>query len=214
MRVVIAEDATLVRAGLERLLADAGISTVAAVDNGTDLLTAVQETRPDLALVDVRMPPTYTSEGLSAALRAREVIPALPVLVLSQYVEESYALDLFTRDAGGVGYLLKERVADVDEFLDAIRRVAGGGTAIDQQVIAQLMARRAGSPLERLSERETDVLRLMAQGQSNTAIARGLVVSHGAVEKHIGSIFAKLDLPGDAEEHRRVRAVLTYLDRR
>ncbi|MDV6011140.1 response regulator transcription factor [Haloechinothrix sp. LS1_15] len=214
MRVVIAEDAALVRAGLERLLADAGISTVAAVDNGADLLAAVRDHRPDLALVDVRMPPTYTAEGLSAALHAREIVPGLPVLVLSQYVEETYAVELFTGGAGGVGYLLKERVADVDEFLDAMRRVAGGGTAIDQQVIAQLMARRAGSPLDRLSEREAEVLRLMAQGLSNTAIARSLVVSHGAVEKHIGNIFAKLDLPGDAEEHRRVRAVLTYLDRR
>ncbi|SNR49565.1 two component transcriptional regulator, LuxR family [Haloechinothrix alba] len=214
MRVVIAEDAALVRAGLEHVLADGGISTVAAVDNGEDLLDAIRRHRPDLALVDVRMPPTYTAEGLSAALQARELVPGLPVLVLSQYVEETYAVDLFAGGTGGVGYLLKERVADVDEFLDALRRVAAGGTAIDQQVIAQLMARRGGSPLERLSARETEVLRLMAQGLSNTAIAREAVLSHGAVEKHIGNIFAKLDLPGDAEGHRRVRAVLTYLDRR
>lgn len=213
MRVVIAEDAALLRAGVQRLLADAGIETVAAVDNGDDLLDAVEQHKPDLALVDVRMPPTFTDEGLRAALRARELVPGLPVLVLSQYVEESYAVDLIAGGTGGVGYLLKERVADVDDFLDAVRRVARGGTAIDPEVIAQLMARGRQSPLDRLTRRETDVLELMAQGQSNTAIANTLVVSHGAVEKHIGNIFAKLDLNPTAEEHRRVRAVLTYLDR-
>jgi len=160
------------------------------------------------------MPPTFTDEGLRAALRARELLPGLPVLVLSQYVEERYAVELISDGAGGVGYLLKERVADVEEFIDALRRVARGGTVFDQEVIAQLMARGRKNPLDRLTPRETDVLELMAQGLSNTAIAGKLVVSHGAVEKHIGNIFAKLDLDASADEHRRVRAVLTYLERR
>ncbi|GAB3156124.1 response regulator transcription factor [Amycolatopsis sp. NPDC004378] len=213
MRVVIAEDAVLLRAGVTRLLADEGIETAAAVDNGDDLLGAVKEHRPDLAIVDVRMPPTFTDEGLRAALAARKEIPGLPVLVLSQYVEESYAVELLSGGAGGVGYLLKERVADVAEFLDAVRRVAGGGTAIDPDVIAQLMARGRRNPLDALTARESEVLGLMAQGLSNTAIANSLVVSHGAVEKHIGNIFSKLGLEASAEEHRRVRAVLTYLGR-
>lgn len=213
MRVVIAEDAVLLRAGVQRLLADDGIETAAAVDNGDDLLTAVTEHRPDLAIVDVRMPPTFTDEGLRAALRARELIPGLPVLVLSQYVEESYAVELLSGGAGGVGYLLKERVADVADFTDAVRRVAGGGTAIDPDVIGQLMARGRRNPLDALTARESEVLGLMAQGLSNTAIANSLVVSHGAVEKHIGNIFAKLSLEASAVEHRRVRAVLTYLGR-
>ncbi|RSM34541.1 DNA-binding response regulator [Amycolatopsis balhimycina DSM 5908] len=213
MRVVIAEDAVLLRAGVTRLLADEGIETAAAVDNGDDLLGAVLEHRPDLAIVDVRMPPTFTDEGLRAALAARKEIPGLPVLVLSQYVEESYAVELLSGGAGGVGYLLKERVADVADFLDAVRRVAGGGTAIDPDVIAQLMARGRRNPLDALTARESEVLGLMAQGLSNTAIANSLVVSHGAVEKHIGNIFSKLGLEASAEEHRRVRAVLTYLGR-
>ncbi|SFP10062.1 two component transcriptional regulator, LuxR family [Amycolatopsis arida] len=213
MRVVIAEDAVLLRAGVQRLLADEDIQTVAAVDNGDDLIGAVEEHRPQLAIVDVRMPPTFTDEGLRAALRAREVQPGLPVLVLSQYVEESYAVELLAGGAGGVGYLLKERVADVADFLDAVRRVAAGGTAIDPEVIAQLMARGRKNPLDALTAREREVLGLMAQGLSNTAIANRLVVSHGAVEKHIGNIFAKLNLEASTEEHRRVRAVLTYLER-
>jgi DNA-binding NarL/FixJ family response regulator len=213
MRVVIAEDAVLLRAGVQRLLADEGIDTVAAVDNGDDLVAAIEEHRPDLAIVDVRMPPTFTDEGLRAAFRAREVVPGLPVLVLSQYVEESYAVELLSAGAGGIGYLLKERVADVADFLDAVRRVSGGGTAIDPDVIAQLMARGRKNPLDALTARESEVLGLMAQGLSNTAIANTLVVSHGAVEKHIGNIFAKLGLEASAEEHRRVRAVLTYLGR-
>ena len=213
MRVVIAEDAVLLRAGVQRLLADEGIDTVAAVDNGDDLVAAIEEHRPDLAIVDVRMPPTFTDEGLRAAFRAREVVPGLPVLVLSQYVEESYAVELLSAGAGGIGYLLKERVADVADFLDAVHRVSGGGTAIDPDVIAQLMARGRKSPLDALTARESEVLGLMAQGLSNTAIANTLVVSHGAVEKHIGNIFAKLGLEASAEEHRRVRAVLTYLGR-
>ncbi|MEU6645866.1 response regulator transcription factor [Saccharomonospora sp. NPDC046836] len=213
MRVVIAEDAVLLRAGVQRLLADEGIETAAAVGSGDELLAVVQEHRPELAIVDVRMPPTFTDEGLRAALRARELVNGLPVLVLSQYVEETYAVELLSGGAGGVGYLLKERVADVTEFVDAVRRVAGGGTAIDPEVIAQLMARGRKNPLDSLTARESEVLGLMAQGLSNTAIAGRLVVSHGAVEKHIGNIFAKLGLEASSEEHRRVRAVLTYLGR-
>jgi DNA-binding NarL/FixJ family response regulator len=213
MRVVIAEDGVLLRAGLIRLLADEGIDAVAAVDNGDDLLGAVEEHQPDLVIVDVRMPPTFTDEGLRAAIGSREAVPGLPVLVLSQYVEESYAVELLSGGAGGVGYLLKERVADVNDFVDAVRRVAAGGTAIDPEVIAQLMARGRKNPLDALTARESEVLGLMAQGLSNTAIANSLVVSHGAVEKHIGNIFSKLGLEASSVEHRRVRAVLTYLGR-
>ncbi|WP_156753378.1 response regulator transcription factor [Actinokineospora pegani] len=212
MRVVIAEDSVLLRVGVTRLLADEGIETVAAVEDGEALLGAVTEHRPDLAIVDVRMPPTFTDEGLRAALRARAAVPGLPVLVLSQYVEERYAVDLLASGAGGVGYLLKERVAEVGDFVDAVRRVAAGGTSIDQEVIAQVMARVRRKPLDALTPREREVLGLMAQGLSNTAIARSLVVSDGAVEKHIGNIFAKLGLEPRSEEHRRVRAVLAYLE--
>ncbi|RLK54208.1 MULTISPECIES: response regulator transcription factor [Actinokineospora] len=213
MRVVIAEDSVLLRVGVTRLLADEDIETVAAVDDGDGLLRAVSEHRPDLAIVDVRMPPTFTDEGLRAALRAREEIPGLPVLVLSQYVEERYAVELLAGGAGGVGYLLKERVADVADFVDAVHRVAGGGTCIDQEVIAQLMARGRRNPIDLLTPREREVLGLMAQGLSNIAIARSLTVSDGAVEKHVGNIFSKLGLEPSSEEHRRVRAVLTFLDR-
>ncbi len=213
MHVVIAEDSVLLRAGLQRLLADEDIETVAAVEDGAGLLVAVSEHRPDLAIVDVRMPPTFTDEGLRAALRAREQQPGLPVLVLSQYVEERYAVELLSGGAGGVGYLLKERVADVSEFVDAVHRVAGGGTCIDQEVIAQLMARGRRNPIDVLTPREREVLGLMAQGLTNVAIAKSLVVSDGAVEKHVGNIFSKLGLEPSAEEHRRVRAVLTFLER-
>lgn len=213
MRVVIAEDAVLLREGVQRLLQGAGIETVAAVDNGEDLLNAVIQQRPELAIIDVRMPPTFTDEGLRAALRARDIIPALPVLILSQYVEETYAVELLSGGTGGVGYLLKERVADVADFVDAVRRVAAGGTAIDPEVITQLMARGRRHPLDSLTPRESEVLGLMAQGLSNTAIARHLVLSQGAVEKHIGNIFSKLGLEVTEQEHRRVRAVLTYLGR-
>ena len=211
---MIAEDSVLLRAGIERLLADEGIETVAAIEDGERLLDVVAEHRPDLAIVDVRMPPTFTDEGLRAALRAREQTPNLPVLVLSQYVEERYAVELISAGAGGVGYLLKERVADVAEFVDAVRRVARGGTCIDQEVISQLMARGRRNPIDGLTPREREVLGLMAQGLSNTAIARSLTVSDGAVEKHVGNIFAKLGLEPSQEEHRRVRAVLAYLERR
>ncbi|MEU4767771.1 response regulator transcription factor [Actinosynnema sp. NPDC023794] len=212
MRVVIAEDSVLLRVGVERLLADEGIETVAAVDDGGALLAAIEQHRPDLALVDVRMPPTFTDEGLRAAIEARKRIPNLPVLVLSQYVEERYAVELLAGGANGIGYLLKERVADVSEFVAALRRVADGGTSIDHEVITQLMVRSKRNPVDSLTQREREVLALMAQGLSNAAIAASLVVSDGAVEKHVGNIFAKLGLEPSTSEHRRVRAVLAYLN--
>ncbi|GAA0254493.1 response regulator transcription factor [Saccharothrix mutabilis subsp. mutabilis] len=212
MRVVIAEDSVLLRSGVERLLADEGIETVAAVEDGDALLAAVERHRPDLALVDVRMPPTFTDEGLRAAIEARKRVPNLPVLVLSQYVEERYAVELLAGGASGVGYLLKERVSDVAEFVAAVRRVAEGGTSIDHEVITQLMVRSRRKPVDSLTQREREVLGLMAEGLSNTAIAKSLVVSDGAVEKHVGNIFAKLGLEPSTSEHRRVRAVLAYLD--
>jgi DNA-binding NarL/FixJ family response regulator len=212
VRVVIAEDSVLLREGVQRLLADEGIETAAAVENGDELLDAVIEHKPDLCVVDVRMPPTFTDEGLRAAIDCRRRYPGLPVLVLSQYVEERYAVELLAGGASGVGYLLKERVADVKEFVDAVRRVADGGTSIDHEVITQLMVRSKKSPVDKLTPREREVLGLMAQGLSNTAIANTLVVSDGAVEKHVGNIFAKLGLEPSNSEHRRVRAVLAYLD--
>ncbi|MCE6993240.1 response regulator transcription factor [Saccharothrix sp. S26] len=212
MRVVIAEDSVLLRMGVQRLLADEGIETVAAVEDGDALLAAIEEHRPDLALVDVRMPPTFTDEGLRAAIEARKRIPNLPVLVLSQYVEERYAVELLAGGANGVGYLLKERVADVSEFVAAVRRVAEGGTSIDHEVITQLMVRAKRNPVDSLTQREREVLGLMAEGLSNAAIAASLVVSDGAVEKHVGNIFAKLGLEPSTSEHRRVRAVLAYLN--
>ncbi|WP_367131922.1 response regulator [Saccharothrix sp. HUAS TT1] len=212
MRVVIAEDSVLLRVGVQRLLADEGIETVAAVEDGGALLAAIDEHRPDLALVDVRMPPTFTDEGLRAAIEARRRVPGLPVLVLSQYVEERYAVELLAGGANGVGYLLKERVADVSEFVASVRRVAGGGTSIDHEVITQLMVRSRRNPVDSLTQREREVLGLMAEGLSNGAIAASLVVSDGAVEKHVGNIFAKLGLEPSTSEHRRVRAVLAYLN--
>lgn len=212
MRVVIAEDSVLLRVGVERLLADEGIDTVAAVEDGEALLQAVEEHHPDLAIVDVRMPPTFTDEGLRAAIEARKRVPNLPVLVLSQYVEERYAVELLAGGASGVGYLLKERVADVSEFVAAVRRVAEGGTSIDHEVITQLMVRSKRNPVDSLTQREREVLGLMAQGLSNAAIAKSLVVSDGAVEKHVGNIFAKLGLEPSNSEHRRVRAVLAFLN--
>jgi DNA-binding NarL/FixJ family response regulator len=211
MRVVIAEDSILLRAGVQSLLADAGIETAAAVDNGDDMLVAIREHRPQLVIADVRMPPTFTDEGVRAALAARQEIPGLPVLVLSQYVEGSYAVDLIAEGTSGVGYLLKERVADVTDFLEAVRRVAGGGSAIDPDVIAQMLS-RSRDPLDALTAREKEVLGLMAQGLSNTAIAKTIVVTQGAVENHISNIFAKLRLEASRDENRRIRAVLTYLD--
>jgi DNA-binding NarL/FixJ family response regulator len=208
----MAEDSVLLRVGVQRLLADEGIETVAAVEDGDALLAAVEEHRPDLALVDVRMPPTFTDEGLRAAIEARKRVPGLPVLVLSQYVEERYAVELLAGGASGVGYLLKERVADVAEFVESLRRVAAGGTSIDHEVVTQLMARSRRKPVDSLTQREREVLGLMAQGMSNGAIGAALVVSDGAVEKHVGNIFAKLGLEPSSSEHRRVRAVLAYLD--
>jgi DNA-binding NarL/FixJ family response regulator len=212
VRVVIAEDAVMLREGLIRLLADEGIETVATSGDGAGLVANVEEHRPDLAIVDVRMPPSFTDEGLRAALEARRRVPGTPILVFSQYVEERYATDLIGGGAEGVGYLLKERVADVADFIGAVHRVAGGGTVIDPEVIAQLLGRRRrGDRLEALTPREREVLGLMAEGMSNAAVARRLVVTDGAVEKHISNIFAKLGLQHTDSTHRRVMAVLAYL---
>ncbi|REE98575.1 LuxR family two component transcriptional regulator [Thermomonospora umbrina] len=209
---MIAEDSVLLREGLVRLLADAGVETVATVGDGPGLPAIVEEYEPDLAIVDVRMPPSFTDEGLRAALAVRERRPGMPILVLSQYVEERYATDLIGGGAQGVGYLLKERVADVAEFIDAVHRIAAGATVIDPEVIGQLLGRRrSGDRLEALTPREREVLGLMAQGRSNAAIARDLVVTEGAVEKHISNIFLKLQLPPTQNDHRRVMAVLAYL---
>jgi DNA-binding NarL/FixJ family response regulator len=210
VRIVIAEDSVLLRAGLTRLLAEGGLDVVAAVGDADQLLTAVAEYEPDLAVVDVRMPPDFTDEGLRAALVIRRQYPKVAVLMLSQYVEERYAADLLAGPGGGVGYLLKDRVADVPDFLAALRRVAGGGTALDPEVVAQLLVRR-DDPVGRLTAREKDVLRLMAEGRSNQGIAEALVVSSSAVEKHVNNILAKLDLPPSDNGHRRVLAVLRFL---
>lgn len=208
---MIAEDSVLLREGLTRLLADAGIEVVAGVGDAETLLRVVDELRPDVAIVDVRMPPSHTDEGLRAALVLRRQWPDVAVLVLSQYVEERYATELLSSDTRGVGYLLKDRVAEVAEFLDALQRVAAGGTALDPEVVAQLLVRRRPDPLDRLTPREWDVLRLMAEGRSNAGIADALVVSGSAVEKHVNNILAKLDLPTADADHRRVLAVLRYL---
>jgi DNA-binding NarL/FixJ family response regulator len=211
MRVVIAEDSVLLREGITRLLAEYDAEVVAALGDASRLLAAVQETDPDIVIVDVRMPPTFTDEGLRAAVELRAVRPHTPVLVLSQYVEERFATELLGSTVG-VGYLLKERVADVGEFISACRRVAAGGTALDPEVVAQLLTRsRRREPLAMLTPREREVLGLMAEGRSNTGIAQQLVISDGAVEKHITSILTKLELPMSDTEHRRVLAVLTYL---
>lgn len=214
MRVILAEDSVLLRAGLGRLLADAGIEVAAEVGDPAALLEAVDAAVPDLCIVDVRMPPDFTDEGIRAAVELRRRHPGLPVLVLSQYVEESYATDLLAGETAGLGYLLKDRVADVGEFVDALRRVAAGGTAIDAEVVAQMFARRRPTPVDDLTPRETEVLRLIAEGRSNTAIARRLVVTDGAVEKHVKSILGKLGLPPSDEDHRRVLAVLRWLEAR
>ena len=212
MRVVIAEDSGLLRQGLVRLLGDSGFEVVAQVGDGPGLVEAVDRDRPDVCVVDVRMPPTHRDEGLRAALEARRLVPGLPVVILSQYVEERYAGELLESGADGVGYLLKDRVADVGDFVDALRRVAAGGPVLDPEVVAQLLARRRrDDPLETLTPREREVLGLMAEGRSNAHIARSLVVTDGAVEKHVRNIFGKLGLPASDSNHRRVLAVLAYL---
>lgn len=212
MRIVIAEDSVLLRAGLTRILADAGEDVVATVGDADELLRVVQLHHPDLAIIDVRMPPTHTDDGLRAALRIRADLPDIGLLVLSQYVEAQYATELLGANTSAIGYLLKDRIADIGEFLGAVRRVAGGATVLDPEVVSQLLARsRQFDPLERLTAREREVLELMAEGRTNTAIARTLVVSDKAVEKHVGNIFTKLDLPPAADDHRRVLAVLQWV---
>jgi DNA-binding NarL/FixJ family response regulator len=212
VRVVIAEDSVLLREGIARLLIDAGWEVVGRVDNGPDLVNAIVEYRPDVSIVDVRMPPRFSDEGLRAALEARRQVPGTAVLVLSQYVEEQYAGELLASNPEGIGYLLKDRVADVADFVAAVRQVAQGGTVLDPEVVAQLLTRRRrGDLLETLTAREQEVLTLMAEGRSNTAIAERLYVGEGTVEKHVSSIFAKLGLPATESDHRRVLAVLAYL---
>jgi DNA-binding NarL/FixJ family response regulator len=213
VRVVLAEDLYLLRDGLTRLLEAHDVEVAAAVDNGPDLLAALAEHQPDAAIVDIRLPPTFTDEGLRAALTARRQTPGLPVLVLSQYVEQLYARELLAGGTGGVGYLLKDRVMDGREFVDAVRRVAAGGTAMDPEVIARLLTHNSGnSAVAALSPREREVLALMAEGRSNVAIAQRLVVTERAIAKHTASIFLKLDLPPSEDDNRRVRAVLLYLN--
>jgi DNA-binding NarL/FixJ family response regulator len=213
VHVVIAEDLALLRDGLTRLLQAFDFQVVAAVDNGPALLPALMEHRPDVAVVDVRLPPTFTDEGLQAAVAARTRIPGLPVLVLSQHVEQLYARELLTDGTGGVGYLLKDRVSNVAQFIDAVKRVAEGGTVMDPEVVAQLLARRRrDDPLGDLTPREREVLGQMAEGRSNAAIAGKLFVTEKAISKHINSIFTKLGLPVSDDDNRRVLAVLAYLN--
>jgi DNA-binding NarL/FixJ family response regulator len=212
VRVVIAEDLFLLRDGLTRLLQAHGLTVAAAVDNGDDLIAAINQDKPDVAIVDVRLPPTFSDEGLRAALRAREVRPGLPVLVLSQYVEQLYARELLAGGTGGVGYLLKDRVFDSAQFVGAVRRVAAGGTAMDPEVISRLLARNTGDgSLSALSPREREVLAHMAEGRSNAAIGQRMVITERAVAKHTASIFTKLNLQPSDDDNRRVLAVLAYL---
>ncbi len=213
VKVVIAEDSVLLREGVARLLEDAGFKIVGQCGTATDLMLKVRSYEPDLAIVDIRMPPTHTDEGLRAAQEIRERHPGTAVLVLSQYVESGYALELLADGAEGVGYLLKDRVSDVKDFTAAARRVAAGGTALDPEVVSRLIGRRRGTgPLDDLTPREREVLELIAEGRSNHAIADRLVITERAVEKHVTSIFGKLNLPASAEDHRRVLAVLAYLN--
>jgi DNA-binding NarL/FixJ family response regulator len=213
MRAVIAEDAVLLREGLARLLAESGYEVAAVVSDGEALLRAVERHQPDVCVVDVRMPPTFSDEGVRAALVIRRQWPDVAILLLSQYVEERYAVDLLAGDSRGLGYLLKDRVADVAEFMEALKRVAGGGAALDPEVVTQLLVRSGRpDPLDGLSPRESEVMALMAEGRTNSSIAEALVVTEGAVEKHVTSIFNKLDMPPADQAHRRVLAVLRYLD--
>lgn len=213
MRIVLGEDLTLLRDGLVRLLAAYDMHVVAAVDNGPELVDAMVEHRPDVAVVDVRLPPTFTDEGLRAAIAARRRVPGLPVLVLSQHVEQLYARELMSGAVGGFGYLLKDRVSDVVRFVEAVRTVAAGGSVMDPEVVSQMLARHARDvSLTRLTSREREVLALMAEGRSNAAIAQRMVVTEKAVSKHINSIFTKLDLYPAGDDNRRVLAVLAYLN--
>ena len=212
MRVVIAEDNALLREGLVLLLTASGHEVVATARAEPEILPALLTHRPDVAVLDVRMPPSFRDEGLRAALAARAQIPDLPVLVLSQYVEQSYASELLGGGAKGVGYLLKDRIGRVDEFLDALERVTSGGTALDPEVVTELMTRRRGTPLDTLTAREREVLHLMAEGRDNTTIAQTLVITERSVSKHIGNVFLKLSLPPTDNGHRRVLAVLAYLN--
>ena len=216
MRVVIAEDLALLREGLVALLRENEIEVVAQLEDGPGLLRAIAGHKPDLAIVDVRLPPTFSDEGLIAAIEARRRQPALGVLVLSQYVETAYASELIGKDTAGIGYLLKERVGDVRAFLDALHTVAAGGTVLDRQVVAELLAPRNGATdaLSGLTAREREVLALMAEGRSNAGVARQLWLTEGTVEKHVRSILSKLNLPEAADDHRRVRAVITFLESR
>jgi DNA-binding NarL/FixJ family response regulator len=211
MRVVIAEDAVLLREGLSRLMVEFGHDVVASLADATELSDAVDRLTPDVVVTDVRMPPTNRDEGVRAAIELRAARPGFPVVLLSQYVEERYATELIAADASGLGYLLKERVADVRSFVESVERVASGGTAIDPEVVSQLLVRARQDPLATLTPRERETLGLMAEGRSNAAIAAALVVGEGAVEKHISSIFAKFNLEPSDTDHRRVMAVLTYL---
>jgi DNA-binding NarL/FixJ family response regulator len=211
VRAVIAEDLALLRDGLTRLLRDNGIDVVAAVGDGDALVHAVTLERPDIAIVDIRLPPSFRDEGVRAALELRQRNPNTAILVVSQYVELTYATELLSDGRGGVGYLLKDRIMDVAEFVDAVRRVAAGGTALDPEVVAQLFSRQRTGPLEGLTQREVEVLGLMAEGRSNAGIAEALVLTVGAVEKHIANILMKLRLPPSESDHRRVLAVLAYL---
>ena len=208
---MIAEDLALLRDGLTRLLRDNGFDVVAAVADGSALITSVLLERPEVAIVDVRLPPSFRDEGVRAALTLRDRSPETGILIVSQYVEQAYAAELLADGRGGIGYLLKDRIMDVDDFVAAVRRVGTGGTALDPEVVAQLLARNAGGPLDVLSARELEVLALMAEGRSNAAIAERLVLTVGAVEKHVASILTKLRLPPSSEDHRRVLAVLAYL---
>jgi DNA-binding NarL/FixJ family response regulator len=208
---VIAEDLALLRDGLTRLLRDNRFEVVAAVEDGDALFHAVTRERPDIAIVDIRLPPTFRDEGVRAALELRDRVPETAILVVSQYVESTYATELLADGRGGVGYLLKDRIMDVDEFVDAVRRVAEGGTALDPEVVSQLFSSQKSGPLETLTPREREVLGLMAEGRSNAAIAQELVLTVGAVEKHIANILMKLRLPPSESDHRRVLAVLAYL---
>jgi DNA-binding NarL/FixJ family response regulator len=212
LRVVIAEDSTLIREGIARLIEESGGTVVAKVGDGDAFVEAVVTHRPDVSVVDVRMPPSQRDEGLRAAIEARRRVPGTPILVLSQYVERQYATELLADRGGGVGYLLKDRVGDVREFMDALRRVARGGTALDPEVVARLMVREgADNPIAVLTPREREVLAAMAEGRTNVGIARLLTITEGATEKHISNIFGKLELPDSPDDHRRVLAVLAYL---